>query len=228
MKPIIEHRWDLGLAEARDVQERLRHKVVIEDRLGTVRSIAGIDVGFEQDGSVTRAAVVVLDFPSLQIIEQVIARRATRFPYVPGFLSFREIPAVLEALGKLYTVPDLLMCDGQGIAHPRRLGIAAHLGVLFDMPAIGVAKSRLVGEHGELGLEKGAGTPLVHEGEEIGRVLRSRTAVRPLYVSPGHRLSIAAAAAWTFRCLTRYRLPEPVRWADRIASRRGVKPVAPS
>lgn len=187
------------------------------DRAGVCR-VAGIDVGFEDQGRITRAAVAVLDFPSLALVEQSVARLPTAFPYVPGLLSFREAPAVLAALGPLETAPDLLLYDGQGLAHPRRLGIASHLGLWLDLPSIGVAKSRLVGHHGEVPAPRGAWTPLEDRGEVIGAVLRSRAGVAPLYVSSGHRVSLEGAVAWVMACLTRYRLPETTRWAHRLAS----------
>jgi len=152
--------WPTGIAEARAIQESLRGKVVARDRLGRIGTVAGIDVGFEKHGTVTRAAVVVLDFPSLAPVEQAVARQPTCFPYVPGYLSFREVPAVLAAMKKLHTPPDLLLCDGQGLAHPRRFGLACHLGLLLDIPSIGVAKSRLIGTHAEVPDMKGAWVPL--------------------------------------------------------------------
>ena len=180
--------------------------------------VAGIDVGFEKNGAVTRAAVVVLDFPSLELREQAIARQPTKFPYVPGYLSFREIPAVLAALKQLKIRPDLLLCDGQGLAHPRRFGLACHLGVLTDIPSIGVAKSRLIGEHGELPEMKGSWVPLRDDGEVIGSVLRTRAGVKPLYVSIGHRVSLETAIAYVLRCTPKYRLPETTRLAHKLAS----------
>jgi deoxyribonuclease V len=161
------------------VQEALRERVIRRNRLGRVRRVAGIDVGFECDGHITRAAVVVLSFPALVPVAQVLVRQRTRFPYVPGYLSFREIPAVLAALARLAVKPDLLLCDGQGYAHPRRFGLACHLGVLTDTPSIGVAKSRLIGEHAAPPAEKGSWVPLRDRGEVIGAVLRTRAAVRP-------------------------------------------------
>lgn len=213
-----EHDWNLSPAEAVALQKRLRPRLIIEDRLGPVRRVAGVDVGFEAGGSVTRAAVVVLDYPSLRPLSEALVRQPTRFPYVPGLLSFREIPAVLAALAELPEAPDLLLCDGQGIAHPRRLGIAAHLGLLVDIPSIGVAKSRLCGHHGEVPVEKGGWTPLTDDDEVIGAVLRTRTGVKPLYISPGHRISLETALDYVMGCLTRYRLPETTRLADRLAS----------
>jgi deoxyribonuclease V len=162
--------------------------------------------------------VAVLDLETLDLIESAVARRPTTFPYVPGLLSFREIPAVLEAMLQLKKTPDLLLCDGQGIAHPRRFGIAAHLGLLTDIPAIGVAKSRLIGTHGEVPKEKGSHVPLMDKGEQIGSVLRSRTNVKPLYISPGHRVSIKRSHELVMKCVTRYRLPETTRWAHTLAS----------
>jgi deoxyribonuclease V len=192
--------------------------VIAEDRLGDVRRVAGIDVGFEQDGAISRAAVAVLDFPELRLVESAVARLPTSFPYVPGLLSFRETPAVLEALGRLSERPDLLLCDGQGYAHPRRFGLACHLGVLTGLPSIGVAKSRLIGTHGALPEEKGAWIPLRDGDETVGAVLRTRDGVAPLYVSIGHRVSLPTAIRWVLACTTRYRLPETTRQAHRLAS----------
>lgn len=213
-----QHSWDLSPKEAIALQRELRPWVRIEDDYAKILTVAGVDVGFEQKNTITRAAVAVLDYPSLEMRESAIARQPTRFPYVPGLLSFREIPAVLQAMEQLSRLPDLLLCDGQGIAHPRRLGIASHLGLLLDRPSIGVGKSRLIGTHDEPGMEKGEWQPLYDNDEEIGCVLRSRSNVKPLYISPGHRVSLESAREWVMRCLTRYRLPETTRWAHRLAS----------
>ncbi len=210
--------WPRTVIEARAVQEALRHRVVTADRLGKVRHVAGVDVGFEQDGAVTRAAVAVLSFPALKSVEHAIARQPTRFPYVPGYLSFREIPAVLAALKKLKIKPDLLLCDGQGLAHPRRFGLACHLGLLTNIPSIGVAKSLLIGDHGRLPQKKGSWVPLRDGDETIGAVLRTRDDVKPVYVSVGHRISLATAMDYVLCCTTRYRLPETTRAAHRLAS----------
>jgi deoxyribonuclease V len=219
MKKIaFSHPWNLSPAEAIALQRELRPHLILEDRLGPVRRVAGVDVGFEAGGTVTRAAVAVLRYPELDVLETAIARRPTTFPYVPGLLSFRELPAVLEALEQLREPPDLLLCDGQGIAHPRRLGIASHLGLLVDIPAIGVAKSRLCGMHEEPPNQRGAWTPLWAEGEIIGAVLRTRPGVKPLYISPGHRINLATAIQYVMACCTRYRLPETTRHAHRLAS----------
>lgn len=210
--------WAQTVEEAQVVQQQLRHLVIDEDKLGDVHYVAGVDVGFEDNYTITQAAVAVLSFPDLQIVESAIASIPTTFPYIPGFLSFREIPAILKALEKLTIIPDLILCDGQGIAHPRRFGIACHLGVLIDVPTIGVAKSLLVGKHEELSPEKGSYQLLIHRGETVGAVLRSRTGVKPLYVSIGHRISLNTAIDYVLKCTTKYRLPETTRWADKLAS----------
>lgn len=204
--------------EAKLIQEKLRHRVVTQDELGTVQYVAGVDVGFKNNYQITQAAVAVLSFPSLELVESAIAQIPTTFPYVPGFLSFREIPAIVEALKKIQTTPDLILCDGQGLAHPRRLGLACHLGVLLDIPTIGVAKSLLVGKHEELPLDKGSWQPLIDGDETIGLVLRSRTKVKPIYISIGHKISLPTAKDYVMQCLTKYRLPETTRWADKLAS----------
>ncbi|GAB4509070.1 MAG: deoxyribonuclease V [Sulfuricaulis sp.] len=210
--------WPSHVAEARAIQESLRGKIVARDRFGKISTVAGIDVGFEKRGTITRAAVVVLDFPGLTLSEQAIARLPTRFPYVPGYLSFREAPAVLAAMKKLPTMPDLILCDGQGLAHPRRFGLACHLGLLLDIPSIGVAKSRLIGTHAEVPEKKGGWTALEDDGEIIGVVLRTRAGAKPVYVSVGHRIGLASAVDYVMRCTTRYRLPETTRHAHRLAS----------
>ena len=212
------HRWDLTPREAIALQERLRGRIVREDRIGEVRRVAGVDVGFEEDGRFARAAVAVLAYPELTLVERALARVPARFPYVPGLLSFREAPAVLAAFERLRSAPDLVLYDGQGIAHPRRFGIASHLGLLLDRPTIGVAKTRLIGEHRAPPDRRGAWVPLVDAGEVIGAVLRSRAGVKPLYVSIGHRVSLETAVRWVMACVTKYRLPETTRWADRLAS----------
>lgn len=221
MKFYRDHAWPSTLEEAIVIQEALRDRVITEDQLQEpIQYVAGVDMGFEADGTISRAAVAVLSFPDLQVIETSLAHRPTTFPYVPGFLSFREIPAVLDALEKIKTTPDIILCDGQGIAHPRRLGIASHLGLLIDMPTIGVAKSRLLGKHEELAETKGSTQPLIYEGETVGAVLRSRTAVKPLYISSGHRISLPTAIDYVLRCTPKYRLPETTRIADKLASDR--------
>lgn len=215
------HHWPTTTTEALAIQESLRDRVLSTDQLDPLHYVAGVDVGFEDGGKTTRAAVAVLSFPDLMLQESTIARRPTPFPYIPGFLSFREVPAVLDALEKLTLMPQILLCDGQGIAHPRRFGIACHLGVLVDLPTIGVAKSRLVGKHADIPEARGEWVPLLAGrggAEVIGAVVRSRPKTKPLYVSIGHRLCLETAIQYVMACTTRYRLPETTRWSHKLAS----------
>lgn len=218
MKIFQRHAWPLTVEEAIAIQQQLKGEIITSDQLEPVQYVAGVDVGFEASGTITRAAVAVLSFPDLQLQETALARRPTSFPYVPGFLSFREIPAVIDALEKVKIIPDLLLCDGQGIAHPRRFGIACHLGLIVNIPAIGVAKSLLIGKHEEVPETRGSWQPLRHRGETIGSVLRTRTGTKPLYVSSGHRVSLPTAIEYVLRCTPKYRLPETTRIADKLAS----------
>ncbi|WP_066377350.1 deoxyribonuclease V [Anabaena sp. CA = ATCC 33047] len=221
MKIYQPHAWPQTVEEAIVIQEQLRNQVITNDQLPSqIKYVAGVDMGFEAEGTISRAAVAVLSFPDLQVIETQLAYRPTSFPYIPGFLSFREIPAILDALEKIHTTPDMLLCDGQGIAHPRRLGIASHLGVIINIPTIGVAKSLLIGKHKELPETKGSWQPLIHKGETIGAVLRTRTGVKPVYVSSGHKISLLTAIDYVLRCTPKYRLPETTRIADKLASAR--------
>ena len=213
-----EHPWDVTPAEAVAIQERLRGAVVTEDDFSPVRHVAGVDVGFLRGNTVTRAAVVVLTFPDLQVVEQAVVQRPVTFPYVPGLLSFREAPAVLAALAQLAARPDLLLNDGQGLAHPRRFGLACHIGLLSGIPSIGVAKTRLVGQHEPVPPARGSWRPLWDGDEQVGAVLRTRDGVKPLYVSVGHRISLASAVQYVLACAPRYRLPETTRQAHRLAS----------
>ncbi len=213
--------WDGDVAAARALQTKLVNQVVLRDDFATpLRIVAGFDVGFEDDGNVTRAAAVVMDAQTLQPLESHVARIPTRMPCIPGLLSFRELPALLEALALLRHTPDMVFIGGQGIAHPSRLGIAAHFGIASGLPCIGVAKKILTGTHATLHRMRGAYTPLRDNGTQIGWVLRSKPKCNPLIVSPGHRVSMAASAELVMRFVTTYRLPEPTRLADRLALRR--------
>ncbi|MBD9368997.1 deoxyribonuclease V [Xanthomonas sp. XNM01] len=213
--------WDGSIPGARLLQAELASRVLLEDGfVEPLRTVAGFDVGFEDDGDTTRAAVVLLDAVSLQPLASHVARLPTSMPYVPGLLSFRELPALLLALDMLERRPDLVMVDGQGIAHPRRLGIAAHFGVATGLPALGVAKTLLAGRFEPVGDMPGDRSAIVHRGEVVGHALRSKRRCNPLIVSPGHKVSLASAVTLSERFLAGYRLPEPTRLADRLASRR--------
>ena len=216
MRPRINHGWDVPAQEAMAIQRRLARQVDRSWQKGPVKIVAGIDVGFE--GHVGHAVVALLSFPDLEILESARADHEVSFPYVPGLLAFREGPVILAALQQLSIGADVLMFDGHGVAHPRRLGIATHLGVLLGVPSIGCAKSRLVGTHQEPGDRKGSHVWLHDEGEVVGAVLRTRENVNPVYVSIGHRIDLETAVDFVLRACTRYRLPEPTRCAHRLAS----------
>lgn len=216
------HRWDVSPAAARAIQDELSSRVTRHTALGKVRCVAGADVhplGSRSSGRSGEMVgiVSVLSYPELTPVETAQAIVPAEFPYIPGLLSFREAPAVLAALARLTRVPDLLLVDGQGLAHPRRFGLACHLGVLLDLPAIGCAKSILVGKHSPLAAERGARAALIHKGDAVGAAVRTRSGVQPVYVSVGHRVDLAAAVTWTLQCTSRYRIPEPLRQAHLTA-----------
>lgn len=214
--------WTGDTAPLRALQQTLAQQVVLRDAFAKpLRTVAGFDVGFEDGGATTRAAAVLLDADTLDVLDQQVARLPTRMPYVPGLLSFRELPALLAALARLPQAPDLAFIDGHGIAHPRRLGIAAHFGVATGLPTIGVGKKILTGD-ARMALHemRGAFTPLRDGTAQIGWLLRSKPGCLPLVVSPGHRVALASAPELVMRFTTTYRLPEPTRLADRLASRR--------
>lgn len=209
----------INLAQLKLSQQQLANQVsLVDDFNPAIKLIGGTDVGFEQGGMITRAAIVILTFPDFEVVEYNIARLETNFPYIPGYLSFREYPALLKAWQQLKHKPDLLLVDGQGVAHPRRLGIASHLGLLLDIPTIGVAKRKLCGQFKPQSKKAGNVTPLFDKQEQIGWVLQSKDNCNPLFVSAGHRISQDSALHWVKQCLRGYRLPEPTRWADAIAS----------
>jgi deoxyribonuclease V len=217
--------WNLSWDEARRLQAALAGQVTRDDDFGSIRTVAGVDVAYPRTatGVVTgRAAVVVLSFPDLEVVEERVVTRPVTFPYIPGLLSFREAPIALAAFQELRTRPDVLLVDGHGIAHPRRFGLASHLGVLLDLPTIGCAKSILVGQANEPGELPGAATALLDGDEMIGMALRTRARSRPIYISPGHRVSVETAVSLVRQCLRGYRLPEPTRLADRLAGQRGI------
>ena len=211
------HAWDLTPEAAVALQKELRHEVAADRPidLDAVRLVAGVDVSVKNEQS--QAAVVVATYPDFQPVETVLARRPTPFPYVPGLLSFREGPVLEEAFERLAAVPDVFLFDGMGIAHPRRVGIASHLGLWLRRPTIGCGKTLLIGRYGDLGEEKGSAAPLIHRGETIGVALRTRTAKNPMFISPGHLADIPTAAELVLRCSPKFRLPEPIRLAHNAA-----------
>ena len=213
----LPHPWPTTPREAIALQASLRDQVIERDEVGEARLLAGVDVGFEDGGQTTRAAVVLLSFPDL--VGARVARRPTSFPYVPGLLAFRELPAILEALGSLDDRPDLILCDGHGRIHPRRFGLACHLGVATNIPTIGVGKSHYLGQYAPPGPLRGDWNPITDRDEVVGAIVRTRPNVRPIYVSVGHRVDLETAVGLTLRCVTRYRLPEATRLAHQHASR---------
>jgi len=215
------HDWNLTPPQAIQLQKQLAHEVVAEDRFDApVKTVAGIDLGYDAKNDMSRAVVVVLKFPELELVESAEAILPIQFPYVPGLLSFRETPVAIKALEKLNAAPDLILCDGQGLAHPRRFGIACHIGIIADVPTIGVAKSILVGKFENLGEERGSTAPLIHRNEQIGVALRTKDKVQPVYVSVGHLISLETAVNYVLQCTPKYRLPETTRLADKMASYR--------
>ena len=221
--PPPRHPWNVTPREAIAIQKDLRRRVVTEGSLRGARLVAGADIAWDPASGVGYAGVIVFRFPGLEEIERVCTAGPAEFPYVPGLLSFREGPLLLRAFAKLRSDPDVIFFDGQGFAHPRRLGIASHMGILLDKPAIGCAKSLLVGTHREPGPRRGNRAALRDRGETIGAVLRTRDHVRPVYVSVGHRLSLPEAVRFTLRCSDGYRIPKPTRLADQYVGmlRRG-------
>lgn len=213
------HDWDLTPREAIALQKRLRTSIRTDLTLPEVEFVAGVDVAYSRPTGESIATVCLLAFPDLELLDHAVARLATPFPYVPGLLSFREIPPILEAVRRLGRSFQLLFVDGHGQAHPRRFGIASHLGLWLKQPTIGIGKSRLVGKYDEPGALRGDRTDLVHREEVIGRVLRTRDGVKPIFVSIGYGLPLEDCVEWTLRVTPRYRLPEPIRQADRLAAR---------
>ncbi|RJP35118.1 MAG: deoxyribonuclease V [Phycisphaerales bacterium] len=217
--PPVPHRWNVTPKRAVAIQRRLAGDVVTQGSVPRLRLVAGADMAFSTDRATCIAGVVVWDVASRQVVEHCVVARPARFPYVPGLLSFREMPALLAALRGLQREPDVFLFDGQGLAHPRRLGLACHAGVLLDRPAIGCAKSRLVGEHAEPDPAAGSFERLLDGGDQIGAVLRTQDGIKPVFVSIGHRVSLAESIRIVLASVTRYRLPEPTRLADQLVAR---------
>ena len=222
------HDWQMTPAQAKNVQMELAQMVSCKDEGKSIRLIAGVDISAPNSSGVARAAVVILSYPELALIESQVIIQEVNFPYVPGLLSFRESPLILAACDKLENDPDLIFVDGQGLAHPRRLGLASHLGLLWDKPTIGCAKSRLCGEHKTVPPEAGSCEELIDNCEIIGAVLRTKVNTAPLYVSIGHKITLYSAITWVLRCCRNRRLPEPTRLAHLAASSRleSAKPIS--
>lgn len=221
MKITPLHQWNLTAEEAVQLQKQLAYEVVTEDKFDLlIKTVAGIDLGYDAKSETCRAVVAVLSFPELELVESSEAITPIQFPYVPGLLSFRETPVAIKALEKLKITPDVILCDGQGIAHPRRFGIACHIGLIADVPAIGVAKSVLVGKFENLGEKRGSFAPMIYKNETVGAALRTKDKVQPVYVSAGHRISLETAIDLVLQCAPKYRLPETTRMADQMASYR--------
>ena len=210
------HSWAITPGEATQIQNQLRSQIIDEDDLDEIQFVAGMDIGFK--GNLARASIAVLRYSDLEPVDLAVVETTVSFPYVPGLLSFRETPLLLEAAKKLRTEPDLIIADGHGLAHPRRFGIACHLGLILDKPAIGCAKSRLCGTYSEPSNRKGSSAQIYHKGEIIGAVLRSRSNVSVVYVSVGHRVSLETAIELTLSCCKQYRIPETTRYAHKAAS----------
>jgi deoxyribonuclease V len=215
LRPIT---WPDTISEAKVVQSALQDKVKIFPLQKMPKYIAAVDAAFPENQVL--AVACLYRYPELSLVEETIAVTEVAFPYIPGFLSFREGPAIIAAIEKLPVKPDLILVDGQGIAHPKGMGIASHIGVLIDIPTIGCAKSRLVGEYKEPGFRKGAWSPLQYDGKVVGAVLRTRDHVRPLFISPGHRVDLKSSIEIVLGCTGKYRIPEPLRRADILSKKR--------
>lgn len=217
MKIIPLHDWDAPPKEAVAIQNRLARQIVLEPRNEPPQIVAGADIAFDTASGAAFAVVVLLQFPSLQPAGKFAVEGTVKFPYVPGLLSFREAPLLLRAFEQVEPAPDLIFFDGQGLAHPRKLGLASHLGLFLDCPTVGCAKSRLTGHYEEPGQRRGSVSPLLNDaGEPLGAVVRTRDNCKPIFVSPGHKIDIDSAVRWTLQCTTRYRIPEPTRLAHNL------------
>ncbi|MFQ5682653.1 MAG: deoxyribonuclease V [Candidatus Binatia bacterium] len=221
MRVLRLHKWDVTISHAKQIQERLRGRLSFESTLSikTLRWVGGADVSYTRGDRIFFAGVVVLSFPDLSVVEEKWASGGVSFPYIPGYLSFREAPILLMAFSRLHQQPDVVIFDGQGIAHPRGLGLAAHVGLFLDLPTVGCAKSRLVGEHRPLGKPKGSYSWLTHKTQRVGTVLRTRENVKPVFVSPGHRMSLQCSRRVVLATCRGYRLPEPTRLAHQLVNR---------
>ena len=219
MRPVKHHHWKLTEAEALKVQRDLAAAVEQTDRFDHIQYIAGVDVAYAKESDQLVAAVVVLDADTLEVIETATTTDKEQFPYIPGLFSFRELPPLIKAFEQLNHTPDLVVCDGQDYAHPRRFGLACHLGVMFDVPTIGCGKTRLLGTHQEPEKQRGAIAPLIDNDEVISHALRTQTNIKPIYVSTGHKISLTTACDWVLKLSPKYRLPETTRQADQMVNK---------
>ncbi|WP_051249976.1 MULTISPECIES: deoxyribonuclease V [Paenibacillus] len=205
--------------EAIELQRELAKKVITEDGLDPIHHVAGVDVAYSKNNDTLIAAIVVLELDSLKIVESVVIEDTVQFPYIPGLFSFRELPPIIKAFEKIKTTPQLVVCDGQGLAHPRRFGLACHLGILYDIPTIGCGKTKLSGNFTEPDQHRGAQSPLIDNREIIGNVLRTQKNINPIFVSIGHRISLTTACQWILKLAPKYRLPETTRQADQLVKK---------
>ncbi len=214
------HAWDVSVAEARGIQERLRERISLTPLPSDIRYIGGADVSFNKDDPHVYAGIIVLSYPDLVPVEHAVVKMKVSFPYVPGYLSFREIPPLVEAWKKLKLKPDVVVVDGHGIAHPRRLGIAAHFGLVAEVPTIGAAKSILYGDHAEPSARAGGAAPIIDPktGEILGTALRTKDKVKPMLISPGHKADVASSLDFTKTLVKKHRLPEPTRLAHNLVN----------
>ena len=216
MQQIIYHPWNLTPQDAESLQRELAKQVITHDCFGDIQTVVGVDVAYDQQRNKLIAGAVVLDIHSLQVLERSVIEDSVRFPYIPGLFSFRELPPIAAALEQLKLIPDLIVCDGQGIAHPRRFGLACHLGVLFDIPTIGCGKTRLIGTFNIPDINRGSSSPLMEGDTIVGQVLRTQNNIKPIYVSIGHKISLATACKYILQLAPKYRLPETIRQADQV------------
>ncbi|WP_028590069.1 deoxyribonuclease V [Paenibacillus massiliensis] len=219
MEPKFIHPWDVNEAQSIEIQQELAKKVIQTDQLSGIYYIAGVDVAYHKSSDQLVAAVVILEKDSLECIETSVIEDTAQFPYIPGLFSFRELPPIIKAFEKIQHTPQLIVCDGQGVAHPRRCGLASHLGVLFDVPTIGCGKTRLWGEYSEPDIWRGSTAPLIDDDEVIGNVLRTQDKVNPVFISVGHRISLDTACQWILDLAPKYRLPETTRQADQLVKK---------
>lgn len=219
MKTVEQHQWNICEIEAIEIQQKLARKVIKENFFDQIHYVAGVDVAYSKTNDKLIAAIVILESDSLKLVESVVIEDTVQFPYIPGLFSFRELPPIIKAFEKIKTTPQLVVCDGQGLSHPRRFGLACHLGILYDIPTIGCGKTKLLGNYKDPQQHRGAQSPLIDNRETIGNVLRTQKDVNPIFVSIGHRISLTTACDWILKLSPKYRLPETTRQADQIVKK---------